>query len=304
MLKQLSDPGLGEKYYQNKNRIVNKDGSFNSKRKGMKWHLYHYLISIGTLQISTIIIITYLITNCFFAMIYMIVGIEKLGGHHFGNVFLTGFLFSMQAFTTVGFGAIYPHDYLTGLISGMEALFGLLFFAFATGIVYGRFSKPTAFIKFSENAIIAPYKDGKAFMFRIVNARPNTLIDMNVRIILAMKIEGKEGINRKYYNLDIETASVIFFPMPWTIVHHINKNSPLHELSQKDLEKLDAEFLIHIKGFDETYSQTTNTIYSYQYHEIRWGRKFTLNYVLDKEGSVEYDINRIGETEAVQLPTN
>ncbi|MFM9945793.1 MAG: ion channel, partial [Bacteroidia bacterium] len=273
------------------------DGSFNSKRTGMKFHLYHYLISISAAKISIIIISTYIIANLFFAVIYVAIGIEKLGGQHFESNFLTGFLFSMQAFTTVGFGAIYPHDYLTGMISGMEALFGLLFFAFATGIVYGRFSKPTAFIKFSQNAVIAPYKDGKAFMFRIVNARPNTLIEMNVRIILAMKTEAGESINRKYYNLDIETASVVFFPMPWTIVHHINENSPLSGLKQKDLENLDAEFLIHMKGFDETYAQTTNTIYSYKYNEMQWGKKFKLNYTTNYLGQVEYDINHIGETE-------
>ena len=302
MIKQLRDPGLGEKFYQNKSRMVNKDGSFNSKRTGMKPHLYHYLITIGPIKISSIIVSTYLIANLFFATIYSAIGIEKLGGQHFESPFLTGFLFSMQAFTTVGFGAIYPHDYLTGLISGMEALFGLLFFAFATGIVYGRLSKPTAFIKFSENAVIAPYKDGRAFMFRIVNARPNTLINMNVGIILAMKTEEGNDINRKYYNLEIETASVVFFPMPWTIVHHINENSPLNRLSQSDLEKLDAEFLIHITGFDETYAQNTTTIFSYKFYEMQWAKKFKLNYSLNDAGQVEYDINRIGETEEAPLP--
>lgn len=302
MIKQLSDPGLGERHYQNKSRMVNKDGSFNSKRTGMKLHLYNYLITISAVRISLIIVSTYIVANLIFAAIYAGIGIEKLGGQHFESDFLTGFLFSMQAFTTVGFGAIYPHDYLTGLISGMEALFGLLFFAFATGIVYGRFSKPTAFLKFSENAVMAPYKDGKAFMFRIVNARPNTLIEMSVRIILAMKTEAGENINRKYYSLDIETSSVVFFPMPWTIVHHINENSPLNNLTKQDLERLDTEFLIHIKGFDETYAQTTNTIYSYKYNEISWEKKFKLNYTLNREGQVEYDINRIGETENATLP--
>lgn len=302
MIKQLSDPGLGEKFYQNKSRMVNKDGSFNSKRTGMKRHLYHYLITISGLRLTFIIISTYILANVLFAFVYTTIGIEKLGGQHFENSFLTGFLFSMQAFTTVGFGAIYPHDYISGLISGMEALFGLLFFAFATGIVYGRFSKPTAFIKFSENAVIAPYKDGKAFMFRIVNARPNTLINMNVGIILAMKTEAGDSSIRKYFNLDIETSSVVFFPMPWTIVHHINENSPLYNLSQSEIEKLDAEFLIHIQGYDETYAQNTNTIFSYKYYEMEWGKKFKLNYSVNDEGQVEYDINKIGETETAILP--
>jgi inward rectifier potassium channel len=302
MIKKLSDPGLGEKFYQNKSRMVNKDGSFNSKRTGMKRHLYHYLISISGLKISMIILGTYLAANIGFAAIYYLIGIDKLGGQHFDNDFITGFLFSMQAFTTVGFGAIYPFDYMTGLVSGLEALLGLLFFAFATGIVYGRFSKPTAFIKFSDKAIIAPYKEGKAFMFRIVNARPSTLIEMSVRIILALKKEEGDSSIRTYFNLDIETSSVVFFPMPWTLVHDINENSPLYKLSVDDIKKLDAEFLIHVKGFDETYAQNTNTIFSYKYDEIEWGRKFKLNFNLNAVGQVEYDINKIGETILADLP--
>lgn len=302
MIKQLSDPGLGERHYQNTSRMVNKDGTFNSKRTGLKFHLYNYLITVSGLRISFIILSTYIFFNLIFAAIFVLIGVEKLGGQHFESPFLTGFLFSMQAFTTVGFGAIYPHDYLTGLVSGMEALFGLLFFAFATGIVYGRFSRPATVIKFSDRAIIAPYKESTAFMFRMVNARPNTLIEMNVRIILALKSDENNHISRKYYNLDLETASVVFFPLPWTVVHHITPDSPLFELSEDDYRKLDAEFLIHIKGFDETYAQTTNTIYSYKYHETNWGHKYSLNYTLNEEGQVEYDINRIGETDKVELP--
>ncbi len=117
-----------------------------------------------------------------------------------------------------------------------------------------------------------------------------------------MKTEEENDINRKYFNLDIETASVVFFPMPWTIVHHINENSPLNGLSKSDLEKLDAEFLIHITGFDETYAQNTNTIFSYKFYEMEWGKKFKLNYNLNDAGQIEYDINRIGETEEVPLP--
>jgi inward rectifier potassium channel len=303
MIKRLPDPGLGEKFFQGKGRMVNKDGTFNSKRIGLNMHLYHYLISVNPFKISFIIVGAYLISNLFFTWIYILVGTENLGTLPVENKFVTAFLFSMQTFTTVGFGALYPHDYITGLISGMEAMFGLLFFAFATGIVYGRFSKPTTSIRFSESAIIAPYKEtGRAFMFRIVNARPNTLIEMSVRIILALKTIENDSTHRQYYNLDLETASVVFFPLPWTIVHSINNESPLSGLTKQEYEKMDAEFLIHVKGFDETYAQVTNTIYSYKHYEIEWGARFKRNYILTDDGSIVYDINVIGETEKAELP--
>jgi inward rectifier potassium channel len=301
MAKQLSDPGLGEKFYQNKGRMINKDGSFNMVRAGISPSLYHYLIIISKLKISFLITLFFVVINVVFAFIYVGLGVENLGGLMFATPFVKGFLFSMQTFTTVGFGAIYPHDTITGLVSGIEAMIGLLFFAFATGIAYGRFSKPSTSISFGENAVIAPYKDTNAFMFRIVNARPNTLIEMSARVMVAFWVEEDNMPKRKYFSLDLETSQVVFFPMYWTIVHAITDTSPLWGLTQEDLESRQAEFLIHVKGFDETYAQTTNTIFSYRYSELLWGAKFKLNYTLNEEGSVVIDINNVGQTEPANL---
>lgn len=301
MINQLPDPGLGEKFYQNKSRMVNKDGTFNAKRTGLKLHLYHYLISISAFKFSIFLILAYLICNLLFTGIYAFIGIENLKGQAFENPFLKAFLFSMQTFTTVGFGSIYPQNYSAGLVSGMEAMFGLMFFAFATGIVYGRFSKPSISLRFSEKTIISNYKDnGKALMIRLVNARPNTMIEMSARIIMAVKINEGDNISRKYYNPDLETANIVFFPLPWTLVHAINEDSPLTNYSELDFAKSDAEFIIHIKGFNETYAQVTNTIYSYKHDEVQWGARYKRNYILNDDGAVEYDINKIGEIELIE----
>lgn len=138
-------------------------------------------------------------------------------------------------------------------------------------------------------------------MFRIVNARPNTLIEMSARLILALKTSEKDHTLRQYYNIELETASVVFFPLPWTLVHVINQESPLYNLGKEAYQSMDAEFLIHIKGFDETYAQTTNTIYLYTYKEVQWGARFKRNYMTSEDGNIVYDINRIGETEPADL---
>ena len=146
-------------------------------------------------------------------------------------------LFLQRALTTVGYGRVAPVGIPASAIAAVESLVGLLGFALATGLLYGRFSRPRAKIVHSKNMIMAPYKEGVGLMFRIANGRKTQLIDVEVLVTLSrIEIEGGKEI-RRFYPLELERSRIAMFPMAWTIVHPVSEGSPLHAKTQHDLQR-------------------------------------------------------------------
>jgi inward rectifier potassium channel len=217
------------------------------------------------------------LVNFLFASIYYGIGVEHLNGVVAStalDMFGQSFFFSVQTFTTVGYGHVSPSGFLTSFVAAVEALFGLLSFAIATGLFYGRFSKPKAFIRFSENALIAPYGSSTALMLRMTPFKNTNLTDAEAKITLGMVLEeGGKPVN-KFYTLDLEFAKVNALTLSWTLVHPITENSPLYNFTKEDFESVDGEILVFLKVFDDMFSTTVARRTSYSFSEIVFGAKF------------------------------
>jgi len=307
MQRQSFDPGLTQKYTGALRRAINKDGSFNVHHKGsrLKDHsFYQFLITISWIKFHIVVLITYVVLNSLFAGLYLIAGIENLQGANASSpleAFLSAFFFSIHTFTTVGYGTIAPRGISVNIIAALEAITGLMSLALATGLLFGRFSKPSANIGFSSKAIIAPYQDKTSLQFRIVNRRKINLLEMEANVLLMTVDKSGATPVRKYFQLPLERHSVYFFPLPWTIVHPIDKTSPLHNKKPEDLAKVHAEILILIKGFDETFGQAVHARYSYRFDEIIWGAKFKTAFSIDANGDVILHLDDINNLEHVKL---
>ncbi len=305
MFKQAQDPGLGEKYFRHTKRIINKDGSFNIKRTGgglSSLNAFHYLINISWTKFLLIVFAGFVCVNLFFAVLYQLAGIENLSNAASSDAlqsFLNTFFFSVQTFATVGYGGIHPTGLFSNIISSLESMTGILSFALATGLLYGRFSKPSAKIIFSDKAIITPFKNGKALMFRVTNSRENILMEMEATAMITYLDKSDNKFTRQYFPLKLEIKFITFFPLPWTIVHPIDDDSPLNGKTAKEFEELEAELLIMVKGFDDSFSQHVITRSSYKYDEIVWDVKFVRAYATDETGETIVDLGKISETEKV-----
>ena len=305
MFKQAQDPGLGEKYFKHTKRIINKDGSFNIKRTGgglSSINAFHYLINISWTKFLVIVFAGFVGVNLFFAILYQLAGVENLTNASAQDElqsFLNTFFFSVQTFATVGYGGIHPTGILSNIIASLESMAGILSFALATGLLYGRFSKPSAKIIFSEKAIITSFKEGKALMFRVANSRPNVLMEMEANAMMTYLDKSDRRFTRKYYPLKLEIKFIYFFPLPRTVVHPIDEDSPLYGKTEKDFQELEAELLIMVKGFDDSFSQHVITRYSYKYDEIEWDVKFVRAYSTDETGETIVNLEKLSEIESL-----
>jgi inward rectifier potassium channel len=301
------DPGLSQRYTGKISRTINKDGTFNVFRKGIgirNVNFYQYLINISWARFFLIVIGIYVFANVFFAGIYLLLGVEHLQGANVStpfDTFFSAFFFSVQTFTTVGYGTIAPKGILESAVASIEVLCGLLSVALATGLLYGRFSRPSAQIIFSSTMIVAPFQERTALMFRIANQRTNMIMELEAKVMLMVVEKNGDQMKRRYHALTLERPSVYFFPLTWTIVHPIEEGSPFFGKTEKDLAELQAEILIMIKGFDDTFSQTVHARYSYRYDEIIWGARFVPAFFTNDHGDMILELERIHDTERIAL---
>ena len=304
--QEREDIGFGTKITGASTRLVNRDGNFNVKRVGqpfMAWlNLYNRLIVMSWGKFGLLILSVFILTNFLFASLYYLVGTQYLQGIEAASTlekFAESFFFSAQTLTTVGYGRISPVGFWASFIAAIESLLGLLSFALATGLLYGKFSRPVAHIGYSENALISPYLETKAFMFRIINERSHQLIEVAAEVVFS-KLETMEdgSKTRKYYGLKLERKSVNFFPSNWTIVHAITEESPLYGHTEIELKESEAEILVLIKGFDDSFAQNVHSRNSYLHNEIVWDAKFEIMH--ENEGHLtKIDLRKLSDYQKV-----
>ena len=292
-------------------RFINKDGRANIEKRGIgfleKISWYHTMLLLPRWKFFSIILLFYICINLLFALIYFLIGVESLGQISSPSMlknFAESFFFSTQTFTTVGYGRISPTGFLSSAVASLEALLGLLSFALATGLLYGRFSKPLAYLRFSHNALIAPYKDINALMLRVVPFKNTNLVDAVANVTLGMMIE-ENGVNvNRFYQLDLEFSTVNALTLSWTIVHPITEKSPLYNFTKSDFENIKGEVLVFIKAFDDIFSNIVVSRTSYLFGEIFYGGKFEPMFERTSSGekTVIY-IDKLNSFKSVDLNT-
>jgi inward rectifier potassium channel len=305
MKQQPFDPGITQSYDGRVRRIVNRDGSFNVRRHGRRlqdFHLYQFFIQLSWPLFFVVVLSAFLAITLAFTGLYFAAGIGGLQGMPSGTreeTFFQVFFFSVQTLTTVGYGSIAPRAIGSNVVASIEAMMGVLGFAFSAGLLYGRFSRPNARILFSTHAIVAPYQGGTSLQFRIANQRANALVDIEATVVL-MTVEGTgREARRVYARLELERSTVFFLPLTWTIVHPIDAASPLSGKTPEQLSSGSAEIMVLLRGFDDTFSQVVNARCSYRFDEILWGYKFAPAFHNDENGHLVLDLAKMDDVNKV-----
>lgn len=294
--------GFGTKNYNQHTRFLNKDGSVNIKRLDGDFFgridFFHSLISMSWKRFVLLVLLSYFLINVIFATLYYLAGTNN-----FGNLthtdeprdFMELFFFSAQTLTTVGYGYVYPKTTIASSIAAIESMCGLLGFALATGVLYARFSRPRARIRFTKHCLVSPYDEITGFMFRVANTTQNELIEVEAKVILVKN--NLETNQREFLPLTLEVDKISFMALSWTIVHPIDDKSPMYKMTKEDIIKSDAEFLILLKAMNDTYTQTVYARSSYKGHELVENAKFKPLERTQRGNKVTINLRKLDEFE-------
>ena len=302
------DLGLGGKLSERSHaRLLNRDGSFNVSRNNLSafhpFNVYHTLVSLPIPRLLLLMVTGYIVTNLVFASLYWLAGPRAIAGASASSWarFEDCVFFSVQTLATIGYGKLVPATRAANILVAIEALVGLLGFAILSALLFARFARPTARIAFSSRAVIAPYENGWALMFRLVNLRNHDLTDVHAVVSFARWVDSNGGRRRRFDQLALERDFIIFMPLHWVVVHPITETSPLRGLTAESLAGSDPEVVCLITADDETFAQTVHAKTSYDKGDIVWGARFGDMYLAVPD-RVTIDLGRLDDIEPVPPP--
>ncbi|NER19948.1 MAG: ATP-sensitive inward rectifier potassium channel 10 [Symploca sp. SIO1C2] len=258
---------------------------------------YHVLLTLNWFKFFATITVSYLIINTVFALLYLAGGncLENARPGSFGDAFF----FSVQTMASIGYGVMHPKTNYANIVVTIEALVGLMALAMSTGLMFARFSLPTAKVLFSNVAVITPYNGVPTLMFRAANRRRNRILEAQVRVSLLRDEETQEGdFMRRLYDLQLVRSQTPSFSLTWTIMHHIDENSPLYGETLESLMAVNSELVVILTGLDETVSQTIHARHSYIESEIVWNQRFVDIFSRKRNGRWLIDYNHFHDVEA------
>lgn len=289
-------------------RFINRDGSMNVRpedfHQAALTDLYHLFLSMRWRTMFLFVTLTYLMVNVLFGSAYFFAGPHALNGTRATEPWahwIECFFFSVQTLATIGYGGVSPNSLFAHLLVTIEALVGLIGLALITGIVFSRFARPTARVRFSDFALITRIDGKPCLVFRMANTRLNQIAEAQVRVVLARYESTEEGTSyRELYDLRLERDRSPLFSMTWMIVHTIDKDSPLLGQSQESIRASDTEIITTMTGTDETFSQTVHSRFSYAADDLKWNVDFEDMISRDDDGYLSVRLEKISTTRPVR----
>lgn len=258
--------------------------------------LYHWLLVLNWWSFLGLMVGLYLVGNVFFAIAYLLdpTGINNAEPGSFWDAFF----FSVQTMSTVGYGAMSPQSFYANVLVTVETLAGLLALAVITGLMFARFSQPTARVLFSHVAVICPLNGVPTLMFRVANQRGNQILEAQAQVSLVQREKTQEGATiRRFYDLPLLRTKTPIFALTWTVMHPIDPSSPLFGVTPETIGQIESGAIVVIlTGLDETVSQIVHARHTYRISEVRVGHRFVDILLEDHLGRLAIDYPHFHDT--------
>jgi inward rectifier potassium channel len=258
--------------------------------------LYHWLLRLRWPQFAGVILGLYLAVNLLFSLLYYL-GRPCVNGM---TSFSDAFFFSIETFATVGYGHFYPESIYGHSMATLEIMVGMFGMAVITGLIFIRFSRPTARVMFSKRLVLSNFNGQPALMLRVANLRYQAMAEAEFRVMFIRDEWIKEGeVMRLFYPLQLQFNRLIAFPAALTLRHIIDEASPLCGMTAGDLEKCDARIMASIVCIDTVISASVESQHQYTWRDVNFGKRFVEIYTDIDDHQITVDYGLLHEVEPV-----
>lgn len=264
---------------------------------------YHLMLSVSWGTFFLLIAIGYLCINGVFATLYLLGG-DCIVGARPGN-FEDSFFFSVQTFSSIGYGVMSPKTSYVNIIVTMESIMSLLSLAIVTGLGFSRFSRPSARIIFSHHALITTYNGIPTLILRAANERRNHIVEAQAQLYFTRDETTTEGTRiRRFYSLALSRARTPSFALSWNIMHTIDSASPLYQMTDEQFRSSNGQLIISIAGIDETVNYNIHVRNTYDINDILWDHQFIDIIYIDQVGDRYIDYTHFHSTRSHETNTD
>jgi inward rectifier potassium channel len=259
---------------------------------------YHALLRLPWQVTFAVIAGTFLVANAIFAVAYLLVGGVA---HAQPSSFLDAYFFSVQTMGTIGYGVLAPETPAANFVVVVESITGLTLTALATGLVFAKFSRSTARLVFSREAVICPMNGVPTLMFRMSNQRGNQIVGARIRVALGRTEKTAEG-ETFYRTLDLrlQRDHLLSLSRSWSVLHTIDETSPLHGETPESLVSKEVELQVLVVGLDDISMQTVHAGHRYFTHQVLFGRRNVDVLSEAPDGDIVLDLRKFHDTEATK----
>jgi inward rectifier potassium channel len=265
------------------------------RRRLLLEDMYVRLIDAQWKKLMALIAVAYCSLNTVFATLYLLKPGSILNAAY--DSFADAFFFSVQTLATIGYGQMAPHGFYANVLVTIEAFLGFAFYAMITGLVFAKFSRPTARVMFSNNAVICPYQGAPHLMLRLANERLNRIVNASLQAVLLIEEKSDEGHRmRRFVDVPLVRGQVPFMLLTWTVMHKIDRDSPFFGMTTQALRDRSAELIVSLTGLDESLAQTIHARFSYLTDEVVFNHVFDDIISRGPDGRVEIHYEKFHDT--------
>jgi inward rectifier potassium channel len=239
--------------------------------------------------------LVFLVFNAVFGLLYL-VGDQPIANVK-GQDYIDYFYFSIETLSTAGYGDMHPQTHYGHFIATIELFTGIFSMSLMTGLIFARFSRPSARLLFANNPVVAAHEGVSTLMVRFANERHNVIGNATARLWMFKDILTAESQEiRRFYELPLLRNENPALALSWTLYHVIDAQSPLDGMTPEDFAASGVSLVVVVSGYDVIAAQTVHARKSYDHQDILFGHRYVDVLGTSDDGRIRIDYGRFHDT--------